>query len=81
MSITASVPETPEQLTALLAHIQSGEEILLTKSGVAIARIIPTSQRISGQDKGKIIVAPDFNEPLPQDILDDFLNPKLLPST
>ncbi len=77
MSSTASVPETPEQLTALLDRIQAGEEILLTRSGVAIARIIPTPQRISGQDKGKVIIAPDFNAPLPENILNDFLNPQL----
>ncbi|WP_263972133.1 hypothetical protein [Pseudanabaena sp. ABRG5-3] len=38
----------------------------------------PTSQtnrqpRISGQDKGKIFIAPDFNDPLPDDILTAFI--------
>jgi len=38
----------------------------------------PTSQtnrqpRISGQDKGKIFIAPDFNDPLPDDILAAFI--------
>ncbi len=29
--------------------------------------------RIAGQDKGKIFIAPDFNAPLPDEILADFL--------
>ncbi len=31
--------------------------------------------RIPGQDKGKVFVAADFNDPLPDSILNDFLNP------
>lgn len=41
MPITIAVPETPEQLTLLLERIQSGEELVLAKEGVAIAHIIP----------------------------------------
>jgi hypothetical protein len=36
--------------------------------------------RIPGQDKGQVIIAPDFDAPLPKDILNDFLNPSELPS-
>lgn len=31
--------------------------------------------RIPGQDKGKVFIAADFNDPLPDSILSDFLNP------
>ncbi len=78
MTITVNMPETAEQLAALLKHIQTGEEVLISQGGVAIARLvpIPTSRqpRIPGQDKGKVAIAPDFNDPLPDDILNDFLN-------
>jgi hypothetical protein len=30
------------------------------------------SPRIPGLDKGKVVIAPDFNDPLPEDILSDF---------
>jgi hypothetical protein len=33
------------------------------------------SPRIPGQDKGKVFIAADFNDPLPDSILNDFLNP------
>jgi hypothetical protein len=41
---------------------------------------ITTKPRIPGQDKGQVIISPDFNAPLPEDILNDFLNPSELPS-
>jgi len=75
MSVSVNLPETPEQFAALLKRIEAGEELLLTKEGIAIARLIPTNPRVPGQDKGKVIIAPDFNEPLPEDILNDFINP------
>lgn len=75
MSINVKFPETLEQLTALAERIQAGEELVLTKEGIAIARLIPTQPRIPGQDKGKVVIASDFNDPLPDDVLNDFLNP------
>ena len=36
-------------------------------------RITTTQPRIPGQDKGQVVIAPDFNAPLPEDILNDFL--------
>jgi antitoxin (DNA-binding transcriptional repressor) of toxin-antitoxin stability system len=63
MAVSVNLPETPEQLATLLERIQAGEELLLTKEGIAIARLIPAHPRIPGQDKGKVIMAPDFNEP------------------
>jgi hypothetical protein len=41
---------------------------------------IVTQPRIPGQDKGQVIIAPDFDAPLPEDILNDFLNPSEFPS-
>jgi antitoxin (DNA-binding transcriptional repressor) of toxin-antitoxin stability system len=79
MTITINIPETAEQFAALLTHIQTGEEILLAQRGIAIARLLPisspTQPRIPGQDKGKVAIASDFNAPLPENILNDFLNP------
>ena len=79
MTIAVNVPETAEPFAALLQHLHAGDEILLAQSGVAIARIVPISPpiqpRIPGQDKGKVTIASDFNDPLPDAILDDFCNP------
>ncbi len=75
MPTSVNLPETPEQLAALVERIQAGEELVLTKAGIAIARLVPTQPRIPSQDKGKVIIADGFNAPLPDEILNDFLNP------
>jgi len=60
-----------------IGKVLQGEEIIICENGVAIATIAPSpikrQPRIAGQDKGKIFIAPDFNAPLPDDILADFL--------
>lgn len=39
------------------------------------ASAIAPPSRIPGQDKGKVFIAADFNAPLPDAILNNFLNP------
>jgi prevent-host-death family protein len=81
MAITINIPETVAQFTQLLDRVQAGEEILLIQNGIEIARLVPiqtvSQPRIPGQDKGKVAIAPDFNAPLPDLILNDFLNSNL----
>ena len=81
MATTINIPETTDQLTELIHRVQAGEEILLAQNGVAIARLVPIQapiqSRIPGQDKGKVTIASDFNAPLPNEILNDFLNSNL----
>jgi antitoxin (DNA-binding transcriptional repressor) of toxin-antitoxin stability system len=46
----------------------NGEEIIIAKAGKPVARILPVfntvSPRVPGIDKGKIIIMPNFNDPL-----------------
>ena len=81
MTTPINIPETTHQLTELIRRVQAGEEILLAQNGIAIARLVPiqplTQPRIPGQDKGKVTISPDFNAPLPDQILNDFLNSSL----
>jgi hypothetical protein len=39
------------------------------------SEVIVTTFRIPGQDQGKVWMSDDFNDPLPDGILNDFLNP------
>ncbi len=79
MAINISTPEAASQFAELLERVKHGEEVTILEAGVAIARLVPApkqqSPRIPGQDQGKVIIAPDFNALLPEDILNDFLNP------
>jgi antitoxin (DNA-binding transcriptional repressor) of toxin-antitoxin stability system len=79
MTINVSLADASHQFLELIQRIKAGEEVLVSEAGISIARIVPISNdllpRVAGQDKGKIYISPDFNDPLPADILDSFLNP------
>jgi antitoxin (DNA-binding transcriptional repressor) of toxin-antitoxin stability system len=78
MTNTVNIPETADQFALLLNRIHAGEEFLLSQDEVLIARVVPiqkpTQPRIPGQDQGKVVISSDFNDPLPDNILLDFLN-------
>jgi antitoxin (DNA-binding transcriptional repressor) of toxin-antitoxin stability system len=86
MAITVDVPEVAEKIIELLNRVRFGEEVVIAEAGVPIARLVAIGQspapkaiaehssgRIPGQDKGKVTIAPDFNDPLSPDLLNDFL--------
>jgi antitoxin (DNA-binding transcriptional repressor) of toxin-antitoxin stability system len=80
--------ELPANLTdfgELLRRVLAGEEVILSQAGTPVARIVPlTNQplpRIPGLDHGKVVIAPDFDAPLPKDVLNDFLSTLDIQST
>ena len=77
MTITVTIPEASQQFSQLMGRVLLGEEIIICENGIAVATIAPSKKnrkpRVAGQDKGKIFVSPDFNAPLPDDILNEFL--------
>ncbi|WP_310487078.1 type II toxin-antitoxin system Phd/YefM family antitoxin [Chamaesiphon sp. VAR_69_metabat_338] len=79
MTINITLPEANNHFLELIQQIKTGEEVLISEAGIVIARISPMSNakmpRVPGQDKGRVTMSADFNEPLPSDILDGFLNP------
>ena len=64
------------QLSRLLERVIAGEEIVIAKAGVPVARLVPvardTSDRVPGRDRDRLVVADDFEAPLPDEVLDDF---------
>jgi len=71
-----NVHEAKTQLSRLLARVQQGEEIVIAKADVPIARLVPISHRpvarVAGSAKDKLIIAPDFDAPLPQSLAEAF---------
>jgi antitoxin (DNA-binding transcriptional repressor) of toxin-antitoxin stability system len=63
-------------LSKLLQPIISGAKVMIAKADKPIARILPFAQmrgrRVPGSAKSKIWIAPDFNAPLPDEILAAF---------
>ena len=68
------------QLSRLLARVAVGEEVVISKAGKPIAKLVPYAEaaqkpvkkRVPGQDAGRIWIAPDFDDPLPDDMLAAF---------
>jgi prevent-host-death family protein len=54
-----------------LERVLNGEEVVIAKAGKPVVRILfyavdDHSPRVMGIDKGKLIITPDFDAPLPE---------------
>lgn len=71
-----NVHEAKTIFSKLLERVKKGEEIIIAKAGVPVARLVPVTgrpvRRVPGSAKGKITVAPDFEDPLPDEIIEVF---------
>jgi len=66
-----NIHDAKTHFSKLLERVSKGEDIVIAKAGKPVARILPfvaedISQRVPGIDKGKVILMPDFDEPLPE---------------
>ncbi len=64
-----NIHEAKTHFSKLLERVLNGEEIVIAKAGIPIARLLPFdqndhSERIPGIDKGKLVIKPDFDLPL-----------------
>lgn len=70
--LTVNTHEAKTQLSRLLARVRSGEEIIIAKSGKAVAKLVPikrhTVKREPGIDQNKAWIADDFDAPLPEEL-------------
>lgn len=78
MSLTVTVREAKTNLSRLLARVSAGEEIIITRAGTPVARLVAINpkprQRKLGSAAGRIYIAPDFDAHLPSDLMADFEN-------
>jgi prevent-host-death family protein len=64
---TVNVHEAKTQLSALLAEVESGEQVVIARAGVPIAKLVAVSapkKRKLGMDDGKLRIAADFDHAL-----------------
>jgi prevent-host-death family protein len=70
--VQVNVHEAKTHLSRLLSRVAAGEEIIISKGGKPVARLVPYKQpkkkRVPGQDKGKVWIADDFDATLPDEI-------------
>ncbi len=70
-----NVHEAKTHLSRLLRQVAAGEEIVIARAGVPVARLVPVEprpRRVFGVDRGRFDVPEDFDAPLPEDVLRDF---------
>ncbi len=76
--MTVNIHEAKTHLSKLLRRVAAGEEVIIAKFGTPIARLAPYSDsekpRVAGLDRDLIIVRDDFDDPLPDDLVDEFLS-------
>jgi prevent-host-death family protein len=70
MTMTVNVHEAKTHFSKLLQRVLEGEEVIIAKAGQPVAVLSPAlsavTRRLPGNDAGKVIITPAFDEPLPE---------------
>jgi prevent-host-death family protein len=70
-----NVHEAKTNFSKLLAEVQSGKEVVITKAGRPVAKLVPftapNSRRVPGGWEGRMVMGVDFDE-VDTEITDDF---------
>ncbi|GAA4656899.1 type II toxin-antitoxin system prevent-host-death family antitoxin [Streptomyces chumphonensis] len=70
-----NVHEAKTHLSRILEQVASGEEVVISKAGEPVAKVVPLRQKVRrtgrGSLRGRVHIADDFDE-LPDDLADAF---------
>lgn len=76
MAKTVNLYEAKTHLSELVERAARGEEVVIAKAGQPRARLVPIARprraRKPGAWKGRVVIAADFDAPLPADVLATF---------
>lgn len=67
MAIVVNMHEAKSDLSRLVERALAGDEVIIARAGVPVARLTPlsrTGKRTLGQWKGQVCMADDFDAPL-----------------
>lgn len=70
--VVVNVHQAKTQLSRLLARVEAGEEVVIARRGVPVARLVgvkPPGKRQPDVLKGKVAVPDSFLDPLPEEEL------------
>ncbi len=69
-----TVHEAKTHLSRLLREIVEGEEVVITRSGRPVARLVPIEEDrpVFGVDEGRFVVPDDFDDPLEEELVHAF---------
>jgi prevent-host-death family protein len=73
---TYNIHEAKSQLSKLIDAMEHGERVIIARAGKPVAMLgpLPTTppQRVRGVLKGQLKLGPEFDEPLPPELLESF---------
>jgi prevent-host-death family protein len=76
MPATVNIHAAKTHFSRLVERAAEGEEIIIARAGKPMARLGPlralSKPRRPGMMRGRIVIAKDFDAPLPKRLLDDF---------
>ena len=76
---TVNLHAAKTHLSRLVDEAAAGEEIVIARAGKPVARLVAlragARKRKPGLLRGRIRVSPDFDAPMPSDVLDSFAGP------
>ena len=76
MAIEVNIHQAKTHFSKLLRDVQDGHEVIIAKAGKPIARLVPFQQqrarRQPGSARGQIVIHPDFDAALPEDLQQTF---------
>jgi prevent-host-death family protein len=82
--VVKNLYEAKTELSSLVERAALGEEIIIAKNGKPMAKLVPIPKRKGkrklGCWKGKIWISPDFDDPLPEELLKAFYEGPIEPS-
>ena len=86
MTITVNTHEAKSQLSKLLAAAERGEDVVIARAGKPVVRLVLVNgagpkKRVPGSARGEFIMSPDFDDPLPPEILALFYESPIEPSS
>jgi prevent-host-death family protein len=74
--IEVNMHEAKTHFSQLVRRVMAGEEVVIARSGRPVARLVPYrpagAERVLGRDAGLFTVPEDFDDPLPEDVLELF---------
>lgn len=76
MTKSVGVHEAKTHLSRLLGDVADGHEVIITRRGTEVARLVPpphaASSIVLGKDAGRFEVPDDFDAPLDDETLEAF---------
>lgn len=71
MTRSVGVHEAKTHLSRLIEEVAAGEEIVITRRGEEVARLVPSrpaTTRRFGLDEGRFEIPDSFDDPLPDEV-------------